>query len=280
MAYAFVAAGRNVLIVPMIDGSGGYGLLHWRLLKNAKFITFSKILDKFLKIQSLETHNIKYWPKPEPHSEPSSDSVYFWPRKSAFPISTANIDNLFQGSRSITVRISSNDPKEIDSLGPLPKSAILKQISNRQEHLEELQSSSIFVAPRLSEGIGHSFLEAFSFGRPVVAYDFPVMSQYVAEGYSGMLINKRTNSFDLRMDWGEMGRNAYASIVAGRELYLQGIPATENFILSAFKKRKTKSIVKVFNLLKLSVEIYKGEKLINGVLSLSHFSTSLRKINL
>jgi Glycosyl transferases group 1 len=280
MAYAFVAAGKNVLTVPMVDGSGGYSLLHWQLLRNAKFVTFSKSLDKFLRMQNFETHNMKYWPEPEKYSEPASDSIYFWPRKSEFPLTVNNIHKLFQGRRSITVRISTDDSREIDSLGPLPESVILKQITSRQSHLDELEKSSIFVAPRLSEGIGHSFLESLSFGRPVVAYDFPVMSEYIYKGINGMLISKKTKSIDQSTNWHEMGVNAHAAVVTGRELYLQSVPGMEKFIISGFKKRKSKSIVKVLNLLKLSIKIYKEESHINGVMNLSHFSSFLRKIDL
>jgi hypothetical protein len=280
LAYAFVAAGKNVLIVPMVDGSGGYSLLHWQLLRNAKFITFSKSLDKYLRMQNLETHHIKYWPEPERYSEPANDSIYFWPRKSDFPLTVMNIHKLFQGRRSITVRVSRGDPVEIDSLGSLPGSVTLKQISNRQSHLEEIQKSSIFIAPRMSEGIGHSFLESLSFGRPVVAYNFPTMSEYILKGINGMLISKRTHSIDQNLNWHEMGRNAHASVVVGRKLYLQSIPGLEKFILSGFKKSKPKSIVKVLDLLKLSIKIYREEKIINGVINLSHFSTFLRKVNL
>jgi len=279
MAYAFVAAGKNVLTVPMVDGSGGYGLYHWRLLKNARFITFSKTLDKFLNLQNLETHNVKYWPEPEHYSVPVNSSIYFWPRISHFPLTVAKIDKLFQGSRSITVRFSSDDPHEIDALGALPKSVILKRISDRQSHLEELQSSAIFIAPRMSEGIGHSFLEALSFGRPVVAYNYPVMSEYISEGFSGTLIDKRTNLFDPSMDWLQMGRNAHESVVSGRKLYRQSILEIEKFISSTFTKRKPKSIFKVHELLNLSFKIYKDEINMNGLISLSHFAIALRKIN-
>ena len=280
MAYAFVAAGKNVLIVPMVDGSSNYGLLHWRLLRDAKFITFSKTFDKFLRVQMLETYNIKYWPKPEQYSEPTSNSIYFWPRNSGFPLTIAKIDKLFHGSRPITIRISTDDPAEIDSLGSLPGSAILKQIPNRQSHLEELKSSSIFIAPRMSEGIGHSFLEAMSFGRPVVAYNFPTMSEYISNGFNGILINRRAKLFDLNMDWVQMGRNAHESVVAGQEFYSQSLLEMEKFISSTFKKRKPRSIIKVHKLLNLSFKVYKKEINLNRFGSLRNFEIAFRKINI
>ena len=95
-----------------------------------------------------------------------------------------------------------------------------------------------------------------------------------------MLISKQTNSIDQSINWREMGLNAHAGVVTGRELYLQNVPEMEKFIVSEFKKRKSKSIVKVLDLLKLSIKIYREESSMNGVMNLSHFSTSLRKINL
>ena len=279
MAYAFVAAGKNVLVVPMVDGSGGFGLSHWRLLKNARFLTFSKTLDKFLNLQNLETHNVKFWPEPEDYVEPHSDTIYFWPRNSHFPLTVARIDQLFQGSRPITVRISTDDPKEIDSLGPLPKSVVLKRIPNRQSHLNELRNSSIFIAPRMSEGIGHSFLEALSFGRPVVAYNYPVMSEYISEGFNGTLIDKRMNSLSLGMDWKQMSRSAYESVVAGRKHYSENMLELEKFISSEFRERKPKSILKVHKLLNLSLRIYREDASVNGFMCLSNFAIALRKMN-
>jgi hypothetical protein len=280
MAYAFAQAGKNVLIVPMVDGSGAYGLSHWRLLKTAKFLTFSKVLDRYLKLQNMETFNIKYWPEQALYLKPANNSIYFWPRSSTYPLTVAKIDQLFKSSRSITVRLSTNDPKEIESLGHLPDTVVFKQFQDREAHLEELQKSSIFIAPRMSEGIGHSFLEALSFGRPVVAYNFPVMSEYVSEGFSGMLINKRTKSFDSSLDWLQMGRNAHISVESGRKIYNQRLLEMEKFVLSTYKKRKSKSVFKVHMLLNLSVKIYREEINKDGVFSLSNFASSLRKINL
>ena len=279
MAYAFLSAGKNVLIVPMVDGSGGYGTIHWRLLKDAKFITFSKSLDYFLRIQNMNTHNIKYWPEPMRYISPLTDDIYFWPRGSKFPLTIMNIDKIFGGNRSIIVRLSTDDPIEIDSLGKLPDSVCLKRISNREEHFTELQNSSIFVAPRISEGIGHSFLEALSFGRSVVANNYPVMSEYISPYSTGMLISKHTRPFNASLDWIQMGRNAHKSVSNGRKFYLDCIPELEKFILSPVKKVRIKSVSKTHKLLKLSIDIYKEEKHINGVLTLSHFSRLLTVFN-
>lgn len=280
MAYAFLHAGKNVLVVPMVDGSGGFGLRHWRLLKDAKFITFSKNLDKFLKLQNMNTHNIQFWPKAQNYSKPTSEAVYFWPRIYDFPITVAEINRLFMGSVPITVRLLSDDPAEIDALGPLPETVNLKRIYSREEHIEEIKLSSVFIAPRKSEGIGLSFLEALSLGRPVIAYNYPVMSEYILHGVTGVLLNSRSTVIDPYADWEQMGRSANKSVVTGRENYLQSIFGLEKYILSPFKKKKIKSIHKTLDLLNLSVKIYKEETHINGNLSLNSFVRARPRIGI
>jgi hypothetical protein len=280
MAYAFIHSGKNVLIAPMVDGSGGYGLAHWNLLRTAKFLTFSKTLDNFLRLQNFRTLYVKFWPQQEKYISPLNDSVYFWPRINQFPITVKHIDHLFQGSKKIYVRLSTNDPIEIDSLGPIPDTVVLTKIENRNQHIAELQKSSIFIAPRMSEGIGHSFLEALSVGRPVVGYNFPVMSEYIKNNSTGMLITKKTKPFDLSVDWNQMGENAYKSVADGRENYLSSKSKVEKFILTSTRKRKVKSIRKVLDLVNLSVEIYNKRVDIDGLFNLGHFAMTKDKLNL
>jgi hypothetical protein len=274
MAYAFVHAGKNVLIVPMVDGSGGYGLKHWNLLRSANFITFSKSLDDFFKLQKIRTFNLQYWPESESYIPPLTDSVYFWPRIAQFPITVSHIDHLFQRTKSIHVRLSTNDPAEIDSLGPIPSSVTFVRVSNKEQHIQEIQKSSVFVAPRISEGIGHSFLEALSFGRSVVGYNFPVMSEYILSGSNGMLIDKKSKPFDFNLAWVQMGEKAHKSVALGRENYLNAISDLQIFVTQPSRKKKVKSIYKIHSLLNLSVQIYRKRTDLNGIFSFGHFANA------
>lgn len=58
---------------------------------------------------------------------------------------------------------------------------------SKEEYSESIESCDWFVAPRLSEGIGMSFLDALALGVPVIAHDFPTMSEYVIKDVNGVL---------------------------------------------------------------------------------------------
>jgi glycosyltransferase involved in cell wall biosynthesis len=57
----------------------------------------------------------------------------------------------------------------------------------KSDFLELIKSKSIYFAPRLTEGIGQSFLEAMSMGKAVVAPDKPTMNEYITNNYNGYL---------------------------------------------------------------------------------------------
>lgn len=47
----------------------------------------------------------------------------------------------------------------------------------------------IYIAPRVCEGIGMSFLEAMSLSLCTIAFDAPTMSEYIEDGFNGILFN-------------------------------------------------------------------------------------------
>ena len=50
-----------------------------------------------------------------------------------------------------------------------------------------MDAAAFYIAPRVYEGIGMSFLEAMARGRCVVAADHPTMNEYIEHGKTGFL---------------------------------------------------------------------------------------------
>ena len=68
---------------------------------------------------------------------------------------------------------------------------ITKWFETKKEMYDYRDQSSYYFAPRLSEGIGHSFLEAMASGRCVIAPNKPTMNEYIKHGENGLLYNPK-----------------------------------------------------------------------------------------
>ncbi|RLD78564.1 MAG: hypothetical protein DRJ07_13005, partial [Bacteroidetes bacterium] len=60
---------------------------------------------------------------------------------------------------------------------------------SKKELLTKINECSVFIVPRLYEGIGITFLEAMSLGKCVLSPDFPTMNEYIQHGYNGLLFD-------------------------------------------------------------------------------------------
>jgi hypothetical protein len=97
---------------------------------------------------------------------------------------------------------------------------ILPGLLSREEHLRLLSAADVFLAPRRTEGIGLSFLEAMAMGLAVIAPDRPTMNEYIEHGVNGYLYDPaRPRILDLR-DVRLTGERAQASVVDGHRAWL------------------------------------------------------------
>jgi glycosyltransferase involved in cell wall biosynthesis len=127
-------------------------------------------------------------------------SLFFWQRR---PDSKINIKTLYQlvhdwpqsrlhlhlasDERSKEPECFTEELKELRRLGhTVTTSAWFK---NPGEYFSTLRNFSLFLGPRLEEGIGMSFLEPMSMGLCVIANDKPTMNEYIYHGLNGILLN-------------------------------------------------------------------------------------------
>jgi glycosyltransferase involved in cell wall biosynthesis len=130
----------------------------------------------------------------------------------------------------------------------------------RRQYLERMAETNLYLAPRASEGVGMTFLEAMARGCGVLAYDGPTMNEYVVHERNGFLLNSaaveptilervtrrilRTarrsarRKVDTRQDWARLratnwqaiGGTARQDHIEGHRNWLKSLPAFAAFI--------------------------------------------------
>ena len=177
------------VFVPMYDGFKAFSKRKEKLFRlfGLKAICFSEPVDHYLKGIGLKTIKVRYFPpfklsKRTLKKEPPY-TFFLWQRSSE--INVERLKNLV-GEESIekiiykTETANSNDPKieKIDRW--LSKDEL--------DHLVE--QADFFIAPRLQEGIGMSFLDALVLGVPVIAWNDHTMNEYIVPGKNGFFFQK------------------------------------------------------------------------------------------
>jgi glycosyltransferase involved in cell wall biosynthesis len=101
---------------------------------------------------------------------------------------------------------------------------------DRREMVRTLRSCQVYFAPRRTEGIGMSFLEAMAQGMAVVAADGATMNEYIVSGNNGFLYNPdapEVPEWDRASLWGARARE---TAEAGRSRWEASLPALQQFL--------------------------------------------------
>lgn len=277
LAYSFLAAQKNVVIVPMIDGSASYGSEHWKRLKKGKFISFSHTLHTFLRVQGINSFEIQYWPKPQEYKEPKLNAIYYWPRGHHAHISVQRIleATKYYPELKIRVRATEETASNLDYSRVRSDRLTIVNVNDRYEHFAQIKEAFVFVAPRASEGIGHSFLEAMALGRAVLARKFPTMSNYISNEESGVFFPKNQKPIKPGLDWIEIGKQAHVEVLKGNERYLSNLESLQNYLLTPRATPKKFKVQEVHRLLDISCQIMRSQYFPRGKhLTLQNFSNA------
>lgn len=183
---------KHAVFFPMYDASGGLDDDFWEQYRSFNIINFSRSLHERLLGLGLSSYYIQYFPKPaESLKYGNPGHVFFWQR-----LTDLNIDLVERLLRKIRVeRIHVHkvlDPYQTFSEPSLAIAGKIKYsvwFDTREEMLRVMESCALYIAPRLYEGIGMSFLEAMAMGRCVIAPDSPTMNEYIVHGKNGLLYN-------------------------------------------------------------------------------------------
>jgi hypothetical protein len=257
---------RNIIWVPMWDQAIRYTQNWWNNLpQKIKIISFSEQIYQRAKLAGLRVLNVKYYPNPAEFQGidwGQSIGCTYWNRRETFhPRQIVEICKRFQIKNLYIInRLDQyiRPSLKYEFRGNLPSTNI-KYIENYisdAEYKRILNNSHIYLAPRLLEGVGLSFLEAMAGGSLVLAPDSPTMNEYISHMQNGLLFpinknpkcgNKLINSFlkknfrsffplDLEMSnltkeqLIELGNNARNSINFGFNNWQKHLIEIVNFI--------------------------------------------------
>lgn len=176
---------------PMLDGCPSVRKTEkWWPYRDFMIICFAKLLERRLHQAGFSARYIQYFPKPsETLILGESDSVFFWYRREE--INSSLVEHLFENTGVKRIHLHNSPDPWV--------SRATNMCSQRYEYTssvwydtkaqlnEVIAQSAYYVAPRVSEGIGMSFLEAMALGKCVVAPNRATMNEYIAHGRTGLL---------------------------------------------------------------------------------------------
>ncbi len=195
---------KNVIWMPMYDSEVNSGLLRvLKLLKyDIKILSFSLLQHKKYLSFGLDSTYTQFFTKPEnklTNLKNKKTIVFYWPRseKISWNLVKKLLGNNFDGQVIIQ---NVPDPK---NTFVMPDTNDIKRYNikfidkwlTKDQSIKERIKADIFIAPRLYEGIGMTFLEAMSGGCAVISPDLPTMNEYIENdktGYIYDITNPRT----------------------------------------------------------------------------------------
>ncbi|MFA7658243.1 MAG: glycosyltransferase [Candidatus Gastranaerophilaceae bacterium] len=214
---------NNVIYFPMYDHVKKWQFKKWYTCKNVKIISFSSTLHKKLRKWGFNSIYIQYFIKPEEFLPGAENEVFFWQRVNKIDINTVkkilgNSDFKIHIHKTVDPGQTFTQPAKEDE--KRLKITYSEWFDTKEEMEKCIKSKGIYIAPRLTEGIGMSFLEAMAMGKLVIANDKPTMNEYIKNGKTGILCNfnfpKQINLSNIK----EIQRNAYDYTKAGYEKWL------------------------------------------------------------
>ena len=179
---------KKCIFFPMYDGICALDNDIWAEYVQAKIICFCKKLYENLKRRGFDCEYIQYFPEPKKYDTLGDvKSLFFWHRRENINLKT--VDSLFSDEDLCAVHLhKAMDPNEnFDNFPTNKKITFSNWFDKKNELYSLMQKSALYMAPRLEEGIGMSFLEAMALGRCVIAPDNPTMNEYIKNGKTGIL---------------------------------------------------------------------------------------------
>lgn len=208
----FLSRGCPTVVVPMLDASAGLPGVHWASMKGSLVVSFSRDIHLLASRNGVCSIYVRYFPPVSEYGLDQVDSIddslslFFWERDPSSDLNAGKVVKIFSGlvdrihihqaADHSAGQVLSHDELMACSLGA--EISCSSWFSDREALNRLVLSSQFYVAPRLCEGIGHSFLEAMAAGRLVVAHRAGTHSDYILRGRNGYLVDfqkKNPSSF-------------------------------------------------------------------------------------
>jgi Glycosyltransferase len=256
---------KNIIYVPMYDGVYDCDMEYWYNFKNIKILSFSKTLYDKLKPYGFDIMHVQYFPKANELKLVNEQNVFFWSRVNE--INWNVVKTLISKTNISSVHIH----KAVDPEQQFMQPDLLDEknfnitysewFNTREDYYKCLEEKSMYIAPRLYEGIGFSFLEAMAMGKVVIAVDHPMMNEYIVHGENGFLFSidniQPIEIKDIKM----LQMNAYNTIVEGRERWKSSIVDILNFIEEPIKIENN-----IMNKMEVECVLFKIKKTIKKII--------------
>lgn len=193
---------ENIVFFPMFDAVHDWGIEAWRPYRRVKIICFSSTLYKRLSQWGFNLLYVKFFPSVGEFCPGSKKEVFFWQR-----INTININTIVKlvGDNCVDIHLHKvldykNDFIDADQSDIKKHNITYSQwFKNKMDMTNLIKNKGIYIAPRLYEGIGLSFLEAMAMGKAVVAVNNPTMNEYIEHEKTGYLYDiNNLYSLDLK----------------------------------------------------------------------------------
>ncbi len=181
---------KRKIWVPMWDGFQPLSLkkrLAYRLA-GLEAISCCNPVHRQLKNQGIPSCQIRYFPtltKSSPLSTASPYTFFLWQRDPNIGLNI--IAKNFPPSAVRKVIYKSDLHSEGPVAFPIEK---LEGWLPKEQLLQKIAQSDFYIAPRLQEGVGLSFLEAMAMGKIVLAHNDATMNEYIEDGRTGYLFNR------------------------------------------------------------------------------------------
>ena len=202
--------GARVVWIPMWDQAKDYPQGWWdELPKWIRIVAFSDAVAARACAAGLPVLHLRYFEDPATHDPASWDGgrvALYWnrsglvgPRFLRRLCDTLDIELLLfrsatdpgtpaEATYALPERLGDTEVREL--MGFMP----------REKYLEMARPANVFLAPRMCEGVGMTFLEALARGCAVFAYDGPTMNEYITHGEDGFLLKtRRRRSMPMRV---------------------------------------------------------------------------------
>jgi glycosyltransferase involved in cell wall biosynthesis len=242
---------RDLIWVPMYDNEWYRSSKGWRLLRllGLKVVCFSRALYEIAQGAGVHSFPLQYFPEPSPAQVAyGRPRVFFWHRIQELDwplvrqlLARSDIEKIVvKDDPDPNHAFSEPDPADVAQFGiEVVRNLKVSGGASFNDYMRMLTGCNVFIAPRLREGIGLSFLEAMALGMCVIAPDASTMNEYISPGANGFLFDpERPAPIDLST-FAECGKRAREFTIAGRQQWEESLPAMLQFIAQPIPKQRS-----------------------------------------
>tara|TARA_A100001015_G_scaffold231373_1_gene261949 strand:+ start:4313 stop:5341 length:1029 start_codon:yes stop_codon:yes gene_type:complete len=193
---------KKIIWAPMYDSLSNFDKNIFQicaLFPNIKILSFSDEIRKYCIKYNVKYENFTYMIKPTYDNKKNKNfNIFFWYRGSTKifdwikAINFLNYDNIYYFKLVDPKYTNENLSKNFLKKHKIKIFQGHKTFSqSKKKYISLLKKSSIFVAPRIKEGIGMSNIEAMSNSKYIIGFNENTLNQYLKKKEMGLLLNTK-----------------------------------------------------------------------------------------